>query len=182
MLEKVKYANYEKGIDIESYTDGYAYDEYSSCYLMSVLGHDSSVKAITAALVSGGSIEVLADSSIDLSKSYVDKYRILSSKLGNGLLHQIALADSFLGSSDNGHKLLYIDREENAPRIVYESIKKKYSVPLIPEWSLWLYKKLGRENHLDELSGTRKVIKLTVSEEELDSIISEGIKNSKIVF
>ena len=182
MLEKVRYTDYAKEVDIESYTDGYAYDEYSNCYLMSVLGHDSSVKAITSALVSGRGVEILSDPSIELSKSYVDKYRILSSKLGNSLLHQIALADSFFGSSDNGHKLLYIDKEKNIPRTVYESIRKRYSVPLIPEWSDWLYKKIKEADGLEELSGTIKVLKLTADEDEISSLVSEGIKNREIVF
>jgi hypothetical protein len=66
--------------------------------------------------------------------------------------------------------------------MVYTTIKRNYSVPLIPEWSKWLYKKMKHENCLEELSGIRKVIRLSVSEEELDSLISEGIKNGEIDF
>ena len=182
MLEKVRYADYEKKVDIESYTDGYAYDYYSNCYLMSVLGHDSSVKAITSALVSGERVEILSDPCVHLSKSYVDRFRILSTKLSNGLLHQIALTESFFRSSNKGSELLYIDREEHAPSIVYESIKKRYSIPLIPEWSEWLYRKLGQQGGLEELSGTTKVLKLTADEDEISSLVSEGIKNRKINF
>lgn len=182
MLEKVRYTDHWKGVDVEAYTDGYAYDGYSYLYLMSVGGYEARVKAITSALVSGREIDIIGQNPLALSQDFTQKYRILSTKLESGLLHQVVLAEGFLKSSDKGSKLLYIDKEEHAPEIVYNSIKKNYSVPLILEWSGWLYKKIKQEDCLEELSGTRKVIRLSVSEEELDSFVSEGMKSGEIDF
>ena len=182
MIEKVRYSDYDKGIDVEAYTDGYAYDEYNSLYLLSVAGYDSSVKAITSAFLSWKDIEILTENPLSFRKGFAGRYRVLGTKVGHGLLHQIVLADGFFKFSDAGHKLVYIDKEEQAPEMVYNSIKKSYSVPLIPEWSEWLYKKLKQENCLEELLGTKKVIKIDVCEEKLDSIISEGVKNGEISF
>jgi NADH:ubiquinone oxidoreductase subunit len=150
--------------------------------LMSVGGYEAKVKAITSALVSGREIEILGENSLYLSQDYSHRYRILSTKLGSGLLHQIVLADGFFRSSDRGNNLLYIDKKERAPEIVYNTIKSNYSIPLIPEWSGWLYRRIKQEDCLEELSGTRKVIRLSVTEEELDSFVSEGIKNGEIGF
>jgi len=182
VIEKVRYADYWKEVDVEAYTDGYAYDQYSHLYLMSLAGYEARVKAITSALVSGREIEIMGQNPVRLWQDFSQKYRILSSKLGSGLLHQIVLADVFLKSSDRGPRLLYIDKEEDTSEIIYNAVKRSYSVPLIPEWSGWLHKKMKRENCLEELSGTRKVVRLSVSEEELDSFISEGIKNGEIDF
>jgi len=182
VLEKVRYSDYWKEVDVEAYTDGYAYDQYFYLYLMSVGGYEARVKAITSALVSGREIEITGKNPLHLSQDFSQKYRILSTKLRNGLLHQVVLADSFFRSSDKGSKLLYIDNQKHASEMVYNAIKRNYSVPLIPEWSKWLYKKMKQENCLEELSGTKKVVRLSVSEEELDSFISEGIKNGEIDF
>jgi len=81
-----------------------------------------------------------------------------------------------------GTKLLYIHKDELAPLIVYDTVKKGCSVPLIPEWSQWLYRRMKEENGIEELSGTAKVLKLTFGEEELDSMVSEGIRNGEIDF
>ena len=182
VLEKVRYSDNWKEVDVEAYTDGYAYDQYSYLYLMSVGGYEARVKAITSALVSGKEIRIVGENPLSLWHSFSEKYKILGSRLGSGLIHQIVLADAFFKSSDKGDKLLYVDKEEDAPEMVYNSIKRNYSVPLIPQWSRWLYEKIKQENCLEELSGTKKVIRLSVSEEELDSFISEGIKNGEIEF
>ncbi|MCI0330691.1 MAG: hypothetical protein L0196_07035 [candidate division Zixibacteria bacterium] len=182
MLEKVKYAEHWKGVDVEAYTDGYAYDQESRLYLMSVAGYEAKVKAITAALVTGREIRIIGRKNTSVRQDFSHRYRILGTTLGNNLLHQIVLADVFFKASYNGDKLLYVDRDEDAPALVYNSVRGDYSVPLIPEWSEWLYGKIRREKCLDELLGSRRVIRLSVREEELDAFISEGIRNGEIEF
>ena len=182
MLERVRYTDYYSDIDVEAFTDGYAYDEYSSLYLLSVAGRDSNVKAITSALVSGRRIEIISRDVINVGTEFGQKYRILSTKLPNALLHQIVAAEGFFKPSDNRCKLLYIDEEEGTPRVLYEAVKNSYPVPLIAEWSEWLYEKIRKEDGLEKLSGTKKVLKLEIDEEYLDSIISEGVKSGEIVF
>jgi hypothetical protein len=182
VLERVRYADHWKETDVEAYTDGYAYDQYSHLYLMSVGGYEAWVKAITSALVSGKEIEIAGEHPLNLWSSFSHKYRILSTKLVSGLLHQMVLAEPFFKSSRGADKLIYVDDQSHAPQIVFNTIKKNYAVPLIPEWSEWLYQKIKEEDGLEELSGTTKVIRLSVSEEELDSFVSEGIKNSDIEF
>lgn len=182
MLEKVRIYDYQKDVEVEAYTDGYAYDRYSHLYLLSVAGYEARVKAITSALVTGREIQILGENDFSLCKDWSQKYRILSTKLDNNLLHQLLLADCFTKSSPNGNKLLYIDKDENAPELVYNTIKAAYPVPLIPEWSEWLYRKIQQEDCLEEFLGSRKVLRLLLQEEQLDTFISEGIKNGEIDF
>jgi hypothetical protein len=182
MLEKVRYSDHWNKVDVEAYTDGYAYDQYSYLYLISVAGHEARVKAITSALVSGRQIHIIGENPLSLSQDFTQKYRILSLKLGSCSLHQIVLAGGFFESPGRGSRLIYIDKEEHAPERIYDAIKKCYSVPLVPEWSGWLYEKMKNEDCLEELSGTKKAIRLSVSEEELDSFVSEGIKSGEIDF
>jgi hypothetical protein len=182
MLEKVRYADFGSGINTEAYTDGYAYDNYSCLYLLSVAGHDSNVKAITSALVSGRTLEILSDEVIEVCQSFGEKYRILSMKMPSGLLHQIAGAESLLRMDSGREKLLYIGEDSNVANEVYEAVRSSWPVPVIPEWSKWMYRKLCSEGRLEELYGNRKVVKLNTSEELLDDMISEGVRNGEIRF
>jgi len=180
MLEKVKYTDYVRGIDVEAYTDGYAYGPYSNVYLLSLAGNDSSVKAISSAVVSGKIIDILSEEPVYLEKNFGQKYRILNNRLGSSLLHQLVLADSFFNLE--GDRLLYVGREEDAPQILYRAVRESCSVPMISEWSEWLYDRLKKEDGLEELRGTRKVLKLSIEERELESIVSEGVKSGEIRF
>ena len=182
MLETVRYTNHFDGIDVHAYTDGYAYDNYSMLYLLSAAGYDSSVKAITSAVVSGRKIEIESESTIQLAAGFSQKYKILSKRLESGLLHQIVLDDRFFKYAQNGHKLICLGKDDDVARTVYESVKRNYSVPVVPEWSAWLCERIKEAEGLEELSGTRTVLRLTIGEDALESIVSEGIRRSEIDF
>ena len=181
MLEKVRFRDYGNGIKVEAFTDGYSHDEYSYIYLLSVAGHDSSVKAITSAVVSGRIVEIMSELVIEGMASYGQKYRILSTRLPGTLLHQVVASEGFFRSPDGPAKLLYVENEDPA-RLVYEAVRSSYPVPVIPEWSGWLYESLRKEGYVHELWGTRKVLSLSLDEDRLDSLISEGVGSGEISF
>jgi hypothetical protein len=182
MLQRVRYSDYSNGIDVNALTDGYAYDDYFCIYLLSVAGRDSSVKGITSALVSGRKIEILSDGVIELGTSFGERYRILGTKLPCSMLHQVVVAEGFLGSRNGRERLIYVDGEEDRARLVYETVRNGYPVPVIPEWSDWLYGRLREEGLVEEMHGTRQVLRLGIQEEELDSMISDGVRNGEISF
>jgi len=181
MLEKVRFRDYSNGIDVEAFTDGYAYDEYSHLYLLSVSGHDSSAKAVTSALVSGRTIQILSEPVIEAGASYGQKYRIMSTRLPGTLLHQMVVSEGFFGSSDGPANLLHVDGDDPS-HLVYEAVRSGYPVPVIPKWSEWLYERLRKEGHVRELQGTRKVLALTLDEETLDLLISDAVSSGEISF
>jgi len=181
MLQKVRFQDYDKGVDVEACTDGYAYDEYNCLYLLSVAGHDSNVKAITSAVVTGRSVEILSEPVIETWGAYRQKYRILSTRLPYALLHQVVVDEGFFRSGDGPENLLYVDEGDPA-RLVYEAVRVGYPVPMIPEWSDWLYGKLRQEGHVHELQGMKKVLRLSLDEDTLDSLISEAVGNGEISF
>ena len=176
------YADPERGIGVEAFTDGYAFDLHERVYMLSVAGHDSSVKAVTAALVSGRPIDVVADRTITLTKPYGEHYRVLSSKLPSAFLHQMVVSPRFSDAGEDGQRLIYIGEGEEADAILYEVVRGSYAVPLIPEWSRWLQEKLADVEALGELSGTRRVLTLDADEELLDELISEGVATGEISF
>jgi hypothetical protein len=181
MLEKVRFRDYDSGIDIEAFTDGYAYDEYSCVYLLSVSGHDSNVKAVTSALVTGRTVEISSDEPVTIGTSYRGKYRVMSSKLPSMLLHQVVAEEGFFKLQDKSENLLYAG-EGDPVRLVYEAVRTGYPAPLIAEWSGWLYRTLRKEGCVAELKGNKKVLRLSVDEGILDSLISAGVSSGEISF
>jgi hypothetical protein len=181
MLEKVRFRDYVKGVDVQAFTDGYAYDEHSRLYLLSVAGRDSSVKAITSAVVSGETVEILSDGVTELYPSYGTKYRILGGRLPGAALHQVVAGEGFFKTADRPESLLYAEDGDSA-RIVYEAVRRGYPVPVVPEWSDWLYRKLKGNGYVNEMKGNRKVLRLSVNEGLLDFLISEGIASGEISF
>lgn len=181
MLHKVRHYDYYRGIHVECYTDGYAYDAYNELYLLSVVGHDSAAKGVTAAAVSGREIEILTERTISVYAARYENYRILSTKLPSGLLHQIVAVENFF-TQEGTSKIIYVAQGQNIPQVLYHKIQQSYTVPAIPQWAEWLYKKLIEYECITELKGTVKALKLDAHEKGLDELVSEGIKNKEITF
>ena len=179
MLEKIRHYDYQRGIQIECYTDGYVYNEYDEFYLVSVVGFDSAAKAISSAAVSFKEIQILTDPIITLYASRNEKYRILTTKLTSGLLHQIVACQSFF-TEEGTTKIIHIPDGMNISQTVYKKIQQSYTIPVIPEWAEWLHRKITENELLKELKGTLKAYQLSTHERQLDNLISEGIRNKEI--
>ncbi len=182
MLERVRYRDLARGIDVHAFTDGYAYDDYGRVHLLSVAGRDSNVKAVTTALVSGFEVEVISGEWLALRKDYAEQYRVLSARLPSGLVHQLVLSHGFFERDGLPRRLVYAEDEDGIARLVYETVRGSYAVPLIPEWSDWLCERMRREDMLRQLSGTRTVVEISADEERLDELISAGVMNGEIRF
>jgi hypothetical protein len=181
MLARVRYRDPDRGVGVEAFSDGYAFDDYSCLYLLSVAGRENCVKAITSAVVSSRMIEILADTPVEVSAGFGRHYRILSTRLPDALLHQVLAEEGFFPNAHRPGVCLYTDGADPA-RLVYDAVNRGYPVPMIPEWSEWLYASLKRKGHLEELRGNRKVLRLSATEEALDTMISEGMQGGEISF
>jgi len=182
MIEKIQITDYAKNIHVEAYTDGYAYDEYDHVYLLSVTGLDSSVKAITAGVVSNRTIEIQTDTkNILLTSPWHYTNKIWSVRLGIGMLHQLVISELFF-PKERGQMLIFVPEDEQPERVVFSAVKNRYSVPALNSWAGWLFETLKQEEALDRLRGNVTVFRLTTSEEQLDSLITDGIKSGAIGF
>ena len=183
MLEKVRYCNYHRNILVETFTDAFVYDRYKQILLLSIVGQDSAVKAISSAMVSGRDLEITrTEGNIAIEADRSTHYKILSSKLPSGLLHQLVVAEDFLKSENSGKKLIFIPAGTNPAEAVFHHLQSTFAITAIPEWSSWLYERLKQQEFLEELEGTEKAVRLWLHEKALDEMISEGAKKGKIRF
>ena len=181
-MDKLRYVDDLNGLSVEAYTDAYCYDEHNTIYLLSVCGQDSAVKAITSALVASKTVEIINDNqAVDVDTGYNNKYKILTTKLECGHLHQLLLIETFF-NNESKEKLIFVDEGINVTETVYNQINKTFPVPLIPSWSEWLYYKIKDAEAIERLEGNIRIIKLNLTEKRLDKLISEGVKSGEIGF
>ena len=191
MPDRIIYQDLENNISVNAFTDCYILDEYNYLYLVSIAGSDSSVKAISSAVIQGKDIEIIpsvkGSESINCKISYINNYKLLTSKLNNILLHQIVASESFFMNYNSASRLLFVSKNNNSNASnvedkIYDIIKSSYSTPVISEWKTWLYNKLAENSCIEELNGNAKALKLNIDEDSLDNLISEGIKLNEISF
>jgi hypothetical protein len=182
MLERVRYLDERKGIGVDAFTDGYAYDEYNRLYLLSAAGRESNVKAITSAVTCGQQVDIVGRRIVTVTRAYGEKYRILGTRLPSGLVHQVTLSEGFLDRHGSDARLLYVGEGQDIRAAVYEAVRTGFAVPLVPEWSGWLYDRLRDAEAVTELTGTARVVRLNASEDMLDDLVSEGVRSGELRF
>jgi hypothetical protein len=182
MLERVRYLDEQKGIGVDAFTDGYAYDDYHRVYLLSAAGRESNVKAITSAVTCGQQVDIVGRQTVTVTKAYGEKYRVLGTRLPSGMIHQVMLSEGFLETAGANGKLIYVGEGQDVRTAVYEAVRTGFAVPLVPGWSEWLYDRLRESDAVTELAGTRRVVRLSASEDVLDELVSEGVRSGEIRF
>ena len=124
MIENISLYDHAKGIDIAAYTDGYSYDEYGYLHLISILGHDSAVKAISSGIISQKDVTIQQEGTWrSYAALYGEKYRIFAARLDSGLLHQIVAIDALFNSANNSIGLMYIGTNADITTVIFNTIK-----------------------------------------------------------
>ena len=178
MLNTISYYDVLRRISVQTFTDAFVYDDDDNLFLVSITGLDSTVKAVSAALISKRRVSINSQGLWRLHLARNHDYKIFSVKLPCSALHQIVCSEELLG----GKTMLYIPDNYEPHEILYNQVNSNFAVPMLPEWSNWLYQKLIADNVLSELSGRPKIIRFDLTEEYLDDIISNGVCNKEIVF
>jgi hypothetical protein len=145
--------------------------------LLSIVGPETSVKALTAGLRSSGRDQKRIDYSAHVGGIHhlsltrcLDGYRLYRTKLAYGLWHVLCLAnrDGFMPvmTEDAVWQLLQGDR---------------FTTPLVREWMPWLCQRMKDANALVELNqvGCQAGLLLTTSE-QLDGWVSEGVQQGRL--
>jgi hypothetical protein len=145
--------------------------------LLSVVGPETSVKALTAGLRSSGKDQKRIDYSAQVGNvngthlaKCPDGYRIYRTKLAYGLWHVLCLA--------RREGFLPILTEETVWQLLQ---KDPFTTPLLRGWIPWLYGKMKGRGAIIELtqSGCQAGL-LLADNDTLDALVSEGIRNGHL--
>ena len=183
MLHQVVYDEYWRGIKVSTYTDLYAYDpENASLVFVSLAGTEQAVKAISSAIIGCRTVSILRepDTEIPVNGHPASHFRVLSTKLPGGAVHQLVVDTRFFGNEDSESRLVIIPQSDDVSRVVYSQVLAHLASPLIPEWSAWICEQLIGQDLIRQMEGTLKVIEVSVSESTVDEIVSEGVRTGRI--
>jgi hypothetical protein len=182
MLDQVIFQEYWGGIKVSAYTDRYAYDPADDSLLfISLAGTEQAVKAVSSALISHRIVSVnrRSNAEIQLHGSPAAHFRVFSTKLASGGVHQLVADTRFFGNDTQEHCVI-IPQGEELPRVVYSQVLCRLASPMIPEWAEWIYVQLKERGLIQEMAGTLQLVKVRIDEATVDEIISEGIRTGRI--
>jgi hypothetical protein len=145
--------------------------------LLSVIGAETSVKALTAGLRSTGkdqkrieySVQAGAVQRASLARC-AEGYRVFRTKLAYGLWHVLCLAkrDGFMPVLTEDAFWQHLQGNQ-------------FTTPLLRDWAPWLYRRMKAENLVVELtqSGCQAGL-LRADNDALDTLVSEGIQQGDL--
>jgi hypothetical protein len=185
MLDTVVFENFWLNIKVSAYADRYAYDPENDALLFSSLaGSEQAVKAISSAIIAYKTIGIrrAEQPELLLHGHPASRYRIKSTKLPGGSLHQIVADTRFFANSDAESRLLVIPADMQSHEAVYSQILTSLASPVTAEWSQWIYERLQEIDRIREMAGTLRVVEVRVDDRVVDEIVSEGIRMGQINF
>ncbi len=185
MLDIVVFEEPWRNIKVSAYTDLYAYDpEDGTVLFISLAGNEQAVKAISSAIIACRTFGIRREGQPEylLNGHPASRYRIMSTKLARGSLHQIVADSRFWTNSNTESRLVIIPTDTQPHEAIYSQVLAPLASPVIPAWTQWVSERLQRDERLREMAGTLRVVELAVDERLIDEIVSEGIRMGQINF
>jgi len=185
MLDTVVFEECWRNIKVSAYTDLYAYDpEDGALLFISLAGNEQAVRAVSSAIVACKTISVRCEGEPEnlVKGNPPSRYRIMSTKLGGGPLHQIVADARFYLNAESDSRLVIIPAEMPVHVAIYAQVLVNLASPLIPAWAEWLCNRLQEMDRLREMTGTLRVVQSSADENIIDEIVSEGIRTGRINF
>ena len=185
MLDIVVFEEPWRNIKVSAYTDCYAYDpEDRAVLFISLAGNEQAVKAISSAIIACKTFSMRRKGEPEhlLNGHPASRYRIMSTKLAGGSLHQVVADSRFWANSDSESRLVIIPADTQPHEAIYSQILAPLASPVIPAWAQWVCDRLQQADRLREMAGTLGVAEVVVDERTIDDIVSEGIRMGQINF
>jgi hypothetical protein len=185
MLDTVVFEEFWRNIKVSAYTDLYAYDpENGPVLFISLAGNEQVVKAISSAIIACKTVSIRREGRPEhiMDGHPASRYRIMSTKLAGGSLHQIVADARFCSSSDAESRLVIIPPDMEPHEAIYAQVLAPLASPVIPAWGQWLCDRLQQIDRIREMEGTLRVVEVSVDDQTIDEIVSEGTRMGTINF
>lgn len=174
------YQDIERGYHVSAVVDRLLFEgtpEYGGqILLLSAIGPHSAVRGMLAAVATGREIRTDRFRSARLYGR--DGGRILTAALGGGAIHGCFIGPRLLQSEDDRFAVL-----GDEPWKVFDRLCRSMALPALPEWAAWICETLKSRRLLTPLAGVGvSGSAVSASEEELDRILSDGVKRGALKF
>ncbi len=181
-------------LDYSTHADFAAWDADTNQLLaVSFTGHDSAVRGLVAVLrtkernglhLEGGEGEPHFR---QWFKPVDDGYRAFYGQAGDGLVHAVVVSDEAFDHTLN--RGLGIAWDGDVANAFAQLLAKRYTVPFLPEWVSWILREARDQGwvmdaEVYKADPTSPVVVFTVNltEEDLENLVTDGIKQRKLKF
>jgi len=174
------YKDIEKGYHVSAVVDRLLFEgtpEYGGqIVLLSAIGPHSAVRGVLAAVATGREIRT---DRFQRGRFYGrDGGRILTAALGGGVIHGCFVGPRLLQGEDDRIAIL-----GDEPRKIFDRLCQSMALPALPEWAAWICETLKSKRLLTPLAGMgASGCTVSASEEEMDRILSDGVKRGALKF
>jgi hypothetical protein len=159
-------------------------NQSARAHLISVIGGDTQIAAISAGLAEGGHFSIegpdIEPVRVWLGETKPQTYRATLSLPGRRrpARHLIALSQEIAGSTIVARVVLIDSR----PEFVWQAVAKIFGLPGVPEWASWFYEQLEWRNAITPLLGVGcSPILIKGSREEYLSWLAAGARDGTLV-
>ncbi|MGB6063715.1 MAG: hypothetical protein WBG50_02840 [Desulfomonilaceae bacterium] len=185
MLDTLVFEESWRNIKVSAFTDLYAYDpEDGAVLFISLAGNEQAVKAVSSAIIACKTFTIRREREPEklLNGHPASRYRIMSTKLAGGSLHQIVADSRFWANSNTESRLVIIPTDAQPHEAIYSQVLAPLASPVIPTWAQWVCDRLHQLDRLREMAGTLRVVEVLADEWSIDDIVSEGVGMGQINF
>ncbi len=170
--------------NIRVYMDAFVGEEGGKAHLVSVVGGDVELGALSAAFANGDSFTAIDPSGIERIVSLGEKPLCFRGSLTisgrkRPLRHLVACSREMADSTSNG-KLLLISED---PKFIWSSLVRHYGLPAAPEWGDWVIAQLRQQKRIQELPSFKySAVVVRATRKELLALLHRGLRAKQLRF
>jgi len=170
--------------NIRVFADAFVGAERGKAHLISVVGGDVEIGALSAAFASGDSFTVIDPSGVESTVTLGEKPLSFRGSLSvpgqkRALRHLVACSQALVDATSNG-KLLLLSRD---PVFIWSSLVSHYGLPATPDWGPWMISQLEQQKRLKPLPGFGfEGLAVQATRRELLALLRRGLRTKKLRF
>lgn len=169
---------------IRVFMDAFVGEERGKAHLVSVVGGDVELGALSAAFANGDSFTAIDPSGFERTVSLGEKPLCFRGSLTvpgrkRPLRHLVGCSQELADTASHGKLLLISD--EHA--FLWASAARHYGLPATPEWGTWVMAQLRQQKRIHELPsfGYAGVV-LEATRKEMLALLRQGLRTQKLRF
>jgi hypothetical protein len=170
--------------NIRVHLDAFVGEEHGKAHLVSVVGGDVELGALSAAFANGDSFTAIDPSGFERIVSLGEKplcFRGSMTIAGRKrpLRHLVACSQEIADTTSNG-KVILIGAD---PALIWSSLVRHYGLPATPEWGPWMISQLHQQKRIEPLPAFGYAgVAVKAKRKELLALLRKGLRSSRLAF
>lgn len=170
--------------NIRLFLHAFVGEERGKAHLVSVVGGDVEIGALSAAFANGDSFSVIAPFGTETKVSLGEKPLCLRGSLviagrKRPLRHLVSCSRELADTTSNG-KLLLISED---PAFIWSSLVRHYGLPATPEWGPWMISQLKSQKRIQLLPSFGYAgVAVQATRKQLLAMLSKGLRTRQLQF